>query len=155
MCFRNFLNQKFILLMLEVSKWHRSVLLVVFYSGPSSVNIQFSGFQTKMVFKQSSKYLKNEKINFIKVILKIKIECLFYHNLYILFNLILYSKSHFDSNKCKKRSNRKKHAIYYFISYYIRRAILIQKKKKWSKWKKKCQTRLNKNYPSLRLSFDK
>ena len=67
---------------------------------------QFSGFQTKLVFKQSFKYLKNEKINLSKVI--IKLECLFYLNIYILFYLILYSKSHFDSNKSKKRSNRKK-----------------------------------------------
>jgi len=49
-----------------------------------------------MVFKQSFKYLKNEKINFIKVI--IKQECLFYQNIY----------------------------IYYFILFYIRRAILTQ-----------------------------
>ena len=34
---------------------------------------QFSGFQTKLVFKQSFKYLKNEKINLSKVI--IKLEC--------------------------------------------------------------------------------
>ncbi len=37
-----------------------------------------------MVFKQSFKYLKNEKINFIKVI--IKQECLFYQNIYICVN---------------------------------------------------------------------
>jgi len=67
---------------------------------------QFSGFQTKLVFKQSFIYLKNEKNNLSKVI--IKLECLFYHNIYILFYLILYSKSHFDSNKSKKRSIRKK-----------------------------------------------
>ena len=35
-----------------------------------------------MVFKQNFKYLKNEKINFIKVILKL--ECLFYQNIYII-----------------------------------------------------------------------
>jgi hypothetical protein len=40
------------------------------------------GFQTKL------KYLKNEKINLIKVILKL--ECLFYQNIYILVHLILY-----------------------------------------------------------------
>ena len=66
----------------------------------------FSGFQTKMVFKQSFKYLTNEKINFIKMILKL--ECLFYQNMYILFHLIFYSVSHFDSNKSKKSSNSKK-----------------------------------------------
>ena len=38
-----------------------------------------------MVFKQRFKYQKNEKINFIKVILKL--DCLFYQNIYILFNL--------------------------------------------------------------------
>jgi hypothetical protein len=43
---------------------------------------EFSGFQTKMVFKQSFKYLKNEKINLSKVILKL--ECLFYQNIYML-----------------------------------------------------------------------
>jgi len=59
-----------------------------------------------VVFKQSFKNLKNEIINFSKVILKL--ECLFYLNIYILFYLILYSKRYFDSNKSKKRSNRKK-----------------------------------------------
>jgi hypothetical protein len=39
------------------------------------------------VFKQSFKYIKNEKINLSKVILKL--ECLFYQNIYI-YNLILY-----------------------------------------------------------------
>jgi hypothetical protein len=38
-----------------------------------------------MIFKQRFKYLKNEEINFIKVILKL--EYLFYQNVYILFNL--------------------------------------------------------------------
>jgi hypothetical protein len=71
---------------------------------------EFSGFQTKLVFKQSFKYLKNKIIILSKVILKL--ECLFYLNIYILFYLILYSKSHFDSNKCKKRSNRKKRTSY-------------------------------------------
>jgi hypothetical protein len=32
---------------------------------------EFSGFHTKIVFKQSFKYLKSEKINLIKVILKL------------------------------------------------------------------------------------
>jgi len=49
-----------------------------------------------MVFKQSFKYLKNEKINLSKVI--IKLECLFYLNI----------------------------NIYYFIIFYIHRAILTQ-----------------------------
>jgi len=49
----------------------------------------FTCFQTKMVFKQSFKYLTNEKIIFIKAILKL--ECLFYQNIYLLFHHILYS----------------------------------------------------------------
>ena len=67
---------------------------------------EISGLQTKMGFKQRFKYLRSEKINFIKLILKLG--CLFYQNTYILFHLILYSWSHFDSNKSKKGSNRKK-----------------------------------------------
>ena len=51
-----------------------------------------------MVFKQSLKGLKNKKIIFIKVILKL--ECLFYQNIY----------------------------KYYFILFYIRGAILTLKK---------------------------
>ena len=74
---------------------------------------QFSGFQTKLVFKQSFEN-ENEIINLSKVILKL--ECLFYLNMYLLFYLILYSKSHFDSNKFKKRSNRKKITPYREIS---------------------------------------
>ncbi len=62
---------------------------------------EFSGFQTKLVFKQSFKYLKNEIINLSKVILKL--ECLFYLNIYILFYLILYFEEQFDSKKCKKK----------------------------------------------------
>ncbi len=53
-----------------------------------------------MVFKPSFKCLKNKKINFSPAILKL--ETLLYQSIY----------------------------IYYFIWYYIRRAILIQKKKK-------------------------
>jgi len=58
-----------------------------------------------MVFKPSFKCLKNKEINLSPAILKL--ETLLYQNIY----------------------------IYYFILYYIRRAILIQKKK-WSKRKK-------------------
>jgi len=54
-----------------------------------------------MVFKSSFKCLKNKKMNLLPAILKL--ETLLYQNIY----------------------------IYYFILYYIRRAILIQKKK-WS-----------------------
>jgi len=62
-----------------------------------------------MVFKPSFKCFKNEKINFIQVILKL--ECLFYQNIYILFHLILYSKSDLDSIK-KKLSNSLKNMSY-------------------------------------------
>jgi len=51
-----------------------------------------------MVFKPNFKCLKNKKINFSPAILKL--ETLLYQNIY----------------------------IYYYILYYIRRAILIQKK---------------------------
>ena len=67
---------------------------------------EFSGFQTKLVFEQSFKYLKNKIINLSKVILKL--ECFFYLNIYILFYLILYSKSNFDSKKSKKSLIEKK-----------------------------------------------
>jgi len=50
---------------------------------------KISGFQTKIVFKLRFKYLKNEKITFIKSILKL--ECLLYQKVYFLFHLILYS----------------------------------------------------------------
>ncbi len=84
-----------------------------------------SGFQTKMVFKQSFKYLKNEKINLSKVILKL--ECLFYLNIYILFYLILYSKSHFDSKKSKKGLIEKKtrHISNLIIYYNYKTSTLI------------------------------
>jgi hypothetical protein len=60
---------------------------------------------------------KMKKINLSKVILKL--ECLFYLYIYILFYLILYSKSHFDSNKSKKRSNRKKNTPYISMLHKI------------------------------------
>ena len=43
-----------------------------------------------MVFKPSFKCLKNKKINLLPAILKL--ETLLYHNIYILFHLILYSQ---------------------------------------------------------------
>jgi len=55
-----------------------------------------------MVFKPSFKCLKNKKINFMQAILNL--ETFLYQNIY----------------------------IYYFIIYYIYRAILTQTKKKWS-----------------------
>jgi len=64
---------------------YTTVIYIIFERGISFLIIlklfDFSSFQTKMVFKQSFKYLKNEKINFTKVILKL--ECLFYQNIYI------------------------------------------------------------------------
>jgi len=93
---------------------YTTVIYIIFERGISFLIIlklsEFSGFQTKLVFKQSFKYLKNEKINLRKVILRL--EFLFYLNIYIQFYLILYSKSRFDSNKSKKRSYRKKNTPY-------------------------------------------
>ncbi len=45
----------------------------------------------------SIQVLKNKKLNFSPAILKL--EFLLYHNIYILFHLILYSQSDFDSKK--------------------------------------------------------
>jgi len=59
-----------------------------------------------MVFKLSFKCLKNKKINFSSSILKL--ETLLYQIIYILFHLILYSQSDFDSKKKEKWSKRKK-----------------------------------------------
>ena len=53
-----------------------------------------------MVFKPSFKCLKNKKINFSPAILKL--ETLLYQNIYVLFHLILYSQSDFDSKKKKE-----------------------------------------------------
>jgi len=50
-----------------------------------------------MVFKPSSKCLKNKKINFSPAMLKL--ETLLYQSIFILFHLILYSQSDFDSKK--------------------------------------------------------
>ena len=45
---------------------YTTVIYIIFERGISYLTIlklcEFSGFQTKMVFKQSFKYLKNEKI---------------------------------------------------------------------------------------------
>jgi len=49
------------------------------------------------VFKPSYKCLKYKKINFSPAILKL--ETLLYQNICILFHLILYSQSDFDSKK--------------------------------------------------------
>jgi len=58
-----------------------------------------------MVFKPSFMCFKNEKINFSHAFLKL--ETLLYQSIYLLFHLILYSQSDFDSKK-KKWSKRKK-----------------------------------------------
>jgi len=50
---------------------------------------QFLNLLKFLAFKQRFEYLKNEKINFIKVVLKL--EYLLYQNIYILFHLVLYS----------------------------------------------------------------
>jgi hypothetical protein len=64
---------------------YTTIIYIIFERGISFLIIlklcEFSGFQTKLVFKQSFKYKKNEKINLSKVILKL--ECLFYLNIYI------------------------------------------------------------------------
>jgi len=104
---------------------YTTVICIIFERGISFlINLklcEFSGFQTKLVFKQSFKYLINEKINSSKVILKQ--ECFFYLNIYILFYLILYSKSHFDSNKPKKKSNRNKSTPFYNNGLFFRHCI--------------------------------
>jgi len=72
---------------------YTTFICIIFERGFSFLIIlklcEFSGFRTKMVFKQSFKYLKKEKINLSKVM--IKLECLFYQNIYLLFHHILYS----------------------------------------------------------------
>ena len=89
---------------------YTTVIYITFERGISYFIIlklfKFSGFHTKIVFKQSFKYLKNEKINLSKVI--IKLECLFYLNIYILLYLILYSKSHLTQTNPKKGLIEKK-----------------------------------------------
>ncbi len=72
-------------------------------------NYVICGFQ---VFKPSFKCLKNKKIKFSPAILKL--ETLLYQSIYILFHLILYSQSDFDSKKKKWSNRRKKHANWLF-----------------------------------------
>ncbi len=59
-------------------------IYIIFERGISFLIIlklcEFFGFQTKLVFKQSFKYLKNEKFNLSKLILKLL--CLLYLNPY-------------------------------------------------------------------------
>ena len=64
-----------------------------------------------MVFKQNFKYLKNEKIILSKVILKL--ECLFYHNIYIYYFILFYiRRAILTQTNAKKGLIEKKHAIY-------------------------------------------
>jgi hypothetical protein len=63
-----------------------------------------------MVFKPSFKCLKNKKINLSPAFLKL--ETLLFQNMFLLFHLILYSQSDFDSKKKKKWFNRKKNMPY-------------------------------------------
>jgi len=56
-----------------------------------------------MVFKPRFKCLKNKKINFSPAFLKL--ETLLYQSIHILFHLILYSQSDFDSKKRKWSAN--------------------------------------------------
>jgi hypothetical protein len=61
-----------------------------------------------MVLKQSLKCLKNEKINFGLSILKL--ECLFYQNIFISFHHILFIYRDFVSNRKKVVQLFKKYA---------------------------------------------
>ena len=61
-----------------------------------------------MVFKQVFKYLKNEKINFIRVILKL--ECLFNQNTYFILSYFIFVEQ-LRLKQIQKTSNRKKLAI--------------------------------------------
>ncbi len=62
-----------------------------------------------MVFKPSFKCLKNKKINLSPAFLKL--ETLLFPNMFLLFHLILYSQSDFDSKK-KSGLREKKNVIY-------------------------------------------
>jgi len=66
-----------------------------------------------MVFKSSFKCLKNKKINLSPAFLKL--ETLLFQNIFLLFHLILYSQSDFDSKKKKKWSKRKKNMPNYIL----------------------------------------
>jgi hypothetical protein len=72
-----------------------------------------------MFFKPSYKCLKNKKINFSPAILKL--ETLLYQNIYILFHLILYSQSDFDSKRKKSCLIEKKtcHMAAFFTVYTL------------------------------------
>ena len=106
------------------------VIIIISQSYKLSVknerSINFLAILKFLIFKQRFKYLINEKINFIKMILKLK--CLFYQNIYILFHLFLYSYSHFNSNKSKKIFKRKKTPIINYITNYLKQKQIRQEK---------------------------
>jgi len=66
-----------------------------------------------MVFKPSFKCLKNKKINLSPAFLKL--ETLLFQNMFLLFNLILYSQSDFDLKKKKKCFKIKKKQTIFLI----------------------------------------
>ena len=80
------------------------------------------------LFSSSFKCLKYKKINFSPAILKL--ETLLYQNIYILFHLILYSQSDFDSKK--KWSKRKKNMPYNLSEKNIFNPFLTPEKNDWS-----------------------
>ena len=106
------------------------VIIIISQSYKLSVknerSINFLAILKFLIFKQRFKYLINEKINFIKMILKLK--CLFYQNIYIWFHLFLYSYSHFNSNKSKKIFNRKNTPIINYITNYSKQKQIRQEK---------------------------
>ena len=68
-----------------------------------------------MVFKPSFKCLKNKKINLSPAFLKL--ETLLFQNMFLLFHLILYSQSDFDSKKKRSGLREKKYAILIIIVF--------------------------------------
>ncbi len=80
-----------------------------------------------MVFKPSFKCFKNEKINFIPAFLKL--ETLLYQNIYILFHLILYLQSDFDSKFAER-----------FWLYFILMCNLIMPPSEFWIWTSLCKT---------------
>ena len=77
-----------------------------------------------MVFKQIFKCLKNEKINFIKVILKL--EYLLYQNIYMFYFNLLYIFRAISTQTNAKRSNGKKNLLFNSKIYYSIAITIIQ-----------------------------
>jgi len=69
-----------------------------------------------MVFKPSFKCLKNKKINFLSPAF-LKLETLLFPNMFLLFHLILYSQSDFDSEK--KSGLREKNTCHLTICFNL------------------------------------